>query len=183
MPTRMSEYGKARMWARSAWARLDLAPPVDLQAVSDFLRIEVTRCVMPNDILGLYLRDKGSNCQIKLNRGVAEPRLRFTWAHEIGHHLFLIANDKDSIHARRLRRDRNRLESACDKFAVELLMPAEIVAREALALGMPQVDKLRTLAARFGVSYQAMALRLDELRISHSSSPREKDSQIPQTHI
>ena len=53
-------------------------------------------------------------------------------------------------------------------FASHLLMPELIVRQVAADLGHPErVDKTRTLAEHFGVSAQAMKIRLRQLDLIH----------------
>lgn len=88
------------------------------------------------------------------------PRLRFTLAHEIGHHvngdLDAPRDDNESFSAR----SRDPIEVAANQFAAALLMPDNIVKYLVREKGM---TNLKDLAEKFGVSTVAMQFRLRNL--------------------
>ena len=94
----------------------------------------------------------------------APTRQNFTIAHELGHIALghLDGRDGELIDdAKRLRSAFwDREEREANAFAAELLMPARWV-REALEAGIRTLDELSTL---FGVSRQAMSVRIESLR-------------------
>jgi Zn-dependent peptidase ImmA (M78 family) len=159
-------------WAHSAWKRLDLTPPCDLQAVCDFLRVRVERRVLPNDLQGVYMRLVDGSQAIVVNRGLSLARMRFVWAHEIGHALLSRKMPGEIVVEFRVGRH-NAHERECDLFAAHLLMPEIRVRQLAADLGHPEsVDKTRTLAAHFGVSTQAIRIRLRDLGLVHVPASR-----------
>lgn len=117
-----------------------------------------------------------------------ETRLRFTCAHELGH-LLLHQTKTDTFRDAELPRskDADAIEREADRFAAALLMPVGTLASEIEAarishhLAPSCINMLRgddaltvwlwrrcflpTLAARYGVSRQAIAYRCRELRL------------------
>ncbi len=158
-------------WATSAWRRLKLTPPCDLQAVSDYLHIRVERRVLPNDLYGAYIRLPDGSHGIKLNSGLHPARQRYVWAHEIAHAL-LHRGQKVELVIEFRRGFALGRERDCDRFAACLLMPEVQLRAAAAELGHPTVNKARSLAVRFGVSTQAMRIRLSELGLVHAERPR-----------
>ena len=159
-------------WAHSAWRRLKLTPPCDLQAVCDFLRIRVQHRLMPGDVSGIFWRLPDGCQAIVLNQSLRTGRMRFVWAHEIGH--ALLSRKIPGQIVVELRSGRHVAhERECDVFAVHLLMPELLLRQAAAELGHPHiVDKTRTLAEHFGVSTQAMKIRLRGLGLVHVPAAR-----------
>jgi hypothetical protein len=113
---------------------------------------------------------------IVVNKNHPEVRKRFTVAHELGH---LVLHGFSSPHAdtrfRILLRDASSSTSQdieeiqANRFAAELLMPEHLV-KDCLEDAdidyvpkNPKTDSLETLAKRFGVSSQALSIRLGHL--------------------
>lgn len=99
-------------------------------------------------------------------------RRRFTIAHELGHWLLhhrarkrrtpIYCRPADVGATTRFQlEDAARLERDANRFAASLLMPETLVRREAEALAL----SVPALAKRFGVSGQAMQLRLERLNL------------------
>lgn len=88
------------------------------------------------------------------------PRLRFTIAHELGHHvngdIEAPRDDAESFSAR----SRDPIEVAANQFAAALLMPEPVVKYLIREQGVTDLDDL---ADRFGVSTVAMQFRLRNL--------------------
>jgi hypothetical protein len=100
---------------------------------------------------------------MRLRRGQAEPRLRFTKAHEICHTFFyeLVPEVKFRPHTTDPCEER-----LCNVGAEELLMPLSLVKAEA-AKRPVSIESLESLATRFDVSPAAMLLRLRRARLWH----------------
>lgn len=165
---------QAQRLAVSAWNHLDLEPPVDLRAVVARLGIKLKKELMSPDVFGIYMRTASGTAVIGVNSGMTYERQRFTCAHEIGHHLF--CHDLPGELFVKLRSDKKHpREREADRFAVELLMPGNIIIKHAKELGYPEYpDKLYNLCAKFGVSVSAMHIRLRELGLT----PKQKTSAI-----
>lgn len=101
---------------------------------------------------------------IRLNSLSSFVRQRFTLAHELGHLIFMqrfaLAGDcTQDI----------QLEAACDRLAVELLMPRQEAADYVKGLRVPSPENLKAVANRFSVSLQVAARRLDDLKLWKTS--------------
>ncbi|MCE5200867.1 MAG: ImmA/IrrE family metallo-endopeptidase [Armatimonadota bacterium] len=148
-----------RRWTQSAWSHLGLELPCDLHCVCDHLGLNIESIESCVQVPGYYVPGVSV---IGLNNYITQSRLRFTLAHEIGHHIIGQATGhKYTVDVPRW------MERLCDRFATELLMPADLVREQASDLGHPdRHDKTGTLAARFDVSISAMRYRLRELGLT-----------------
>lgn len=120
-------------------------------------------------ISGLYLRYPELGPILLVNASQVRWRQVFTLAHEFGHvwlhqHEHVVAS---RIFAPEPKRDKRVIERQANTFAAEFLMPEEGVKRAVATLaieeGMSSADVVR-LQRYFGVSYQAMIVRLKSLR-------------------
>jgi Zn-dependent peptidase ImmA (M78 family) len=109
---------------------------------------------LPGDLAGAYLPRDGKPV-ILLSGADPAPRMRFTLAHELGHHAFADHHQQDT-HAG-LVSPGHWIEVRANAFAAELLMPAPAVAEYT----QPTVATVTALAERFGVSLLAAAIRLE----------------------
>jgi Zn-dependent peptidase ImmA (M78 family) len=174
------------------WSRefnpLDFPIPVeDIADLKCHLAIDTTDALPPKMAGRLYVSER----IIEVRHDDIPQRQRFTIAHELGHywmhvlieklHLtgFVCSSDavspvestSESIilpgftldhvaSARQIdERDLRRIEIEANTFAAELLMPAQLVEQAIDAFG----TDIGILAARFGVSRQAMQIRLEKL--------------------
>lgn len=142
---------------------LDSAP-VDLQGMAKALGASVITENMAPLVSG-HIKRSGNGYEIAINAADAQERQRFTLAHEIAH--LLLHRDKlDSGLLEDDRMYRSALstpeERAANVLAARLLMPENLV-RLAHKAGADNASKLANL---FGVSQQAMEIRLRELRIA-----------------
>jgi hypothetical protein len=108
---------------------------------------------------GVFETARGS--VVKINSLSPPVRQAFTLAHEIGH-LMLPRSRRASLGCS----NDTELEIACDAIAAELLMPEEETRKLVRRLGNASPEKLKTIAASFGVSLQVAARRVTkDLRI------------------
>jgi Zn-dependent peptidase ImmA (M78 family) len=136
-----------------------LFPPIDIAHVSGLLGIGVKLRELPPDVSGFYTVTPAGRAMIVLNAAMPESRRRFTWAHELGHHLLETDGSLEQLSA-----DDRAEKRACDAFAAELLMPAHAVTSRLASLqGRPLRSMLSSLQATFGVSREAILNRLDDL--------------------
>lgn len=151
--------------------RVDEAPvPVDRIAKAEGARIFYQS--LEDNVSGFLYRD-ASQTVIGVNTHHAPVRRNFTTAHELGH---LLLHDQEQLHIDhdfrvRLRDDRSSegtdvAEREANFFAASLLMPRAFL--EADLSGQEYVDlldddSLRELARKYGVSTQALAIRLKSL--------------------
>jgi len=144
--------------------------PVDRIAKAEGARIFYQS--LEDNVSGFLYRD-ASQTVIGVNTHHAPVRRNFTTAHELGH---LLLHDQEQLHIDhdfrvRLRDDRSSegtdvAEREANFFAASLLMPRAFL--EADLSGQEYVDlldddSLRELARKYGVSTQALAIRLKSL--------------------
>lgn len=138
---------------------------------------------LPDDVSGILLplpKEAGQHkWSIVVNEAHASVRQRFTIAHELGHLLMhrYTTPHADGKFVMRFRNARSatgsdREEIEANQFAAELLMPERLVLAHATHLGLDlggdskpgsEAAALARLARRFGVSVQAMSLRVANL--------------------
>lgn len=139
-----------------------LRAPVDVREMAEGLGLNVWRKSLTGDVSGMILRDHkhGGKAGYSIFVNAAHPRTRqrFTIAHEIAH--FLLHRDRigDGIEDDALLRSGlSTLEEVqANKLAAKILMPLHLLRREMNA----GTRKLPELARKFGVSPQAMSIRL-----------------------
>lgn len=139
--------------------------PVDLDGMAAELGLAVERSPMPPGIAGKLIRDDAASAgyRIVINSQDAARRQRFTFAHELAH--FMLHRDLvDEVVDNALYRSPNLgddMERQADRFAAQLLLPAQEVRRAY------RDDKaLARLAERFNVSDAALRIRLRELGLA-----------------
>jgi len=147
-------------------------PPVPVREIARKHRARIVR-VSGNDvdIDGFLYRNK-NEVVIGINQDQASVRQRFTIAHELGH---LLLHENNHIRVDRGFRVRlrdhtsgegaDREEMEANRFAAELLMPIDFLRSDLKNQEFDLADdnQLRTLAKRYGVSTQALAIRLNGL--------------------
>jgi Zn-dependent peptidase ImmA (M78 family) len=142
-------------------------PPVKVQNIASKLGILVRYEPFEQDISGVLYRDKDTTT-IGVNAFHHPNRQRFTIAHEIGHfvlHEIAIHVDKGFrivLRDTRSSKATDRLEIEANRFAAELLMPEDMFRRDVdrYLRDFENESELNSLADRYQVSRQAMALRL-----------------------
>jgi Zn-dependent peptidase ImmA (M78 family) len=158
-PTVDTRQAETDLHARLAAAGL-LTIPLNVQAVAEFLGLEVVEEPMDDDLSG-YLERRGGTWVVGVNAFHHINRKRFTIAHEIAHFM-LHSAQQASFHDRTFSRratDPSPMEREADRFAAELIMPEPMV-RNLIASG---VTSLSALAERFRVSALAMNYRVKNL--------------------
>jgi hypothetical protein len=143
----------------------DVRLPVDPVRIARDLGLDVRIAPMQADVSGALENRPGRDPVIYLSIGDARNRQRFTCAHEIGHYVKRTneGNSNYEFVDRRAVLASTGLdpdERFANQFAAELLMPADAV-RRLRKQGFGPAD----LAARFGVSGEAMNLRLKNLGV------------------
>ncbi len=127
---------------------------------------------LDGDLSGFLYRDT-SQAVIGVNTSHSPTRQNFTLAHELGHLLF---HDQEQLHVDhefrvRLRNDVSsqgidEAEQEANFFAASLLMPREFIERDLASteyVDLLDDDFLHGLARKYGVSSQALAIRLKTL--------------------
>jgi Zn-dependent peptidase ImmA (M78 family) len=151
-------------------------PPVPVEQIAEDLGIRVVIEDFPDDtVSGFYFR-RGAERVIGVNGGHAKVRRRFTLAHELGH-VLLTAHDDLHIDRSLMRRDARSTtgsdwkEVEANSFAAELLLPMTMlnaVIRRQGGLDLDNAAEVKRLAATFGVSTQALLIRLGSRAIESS---------------
>lgn len=134
------------------------APPVPVEKVAEKVGLEVIEFPFHDKISGLLKKEEGV---IGVNRTQHPVRRRFTVAHELGH--FLLGHGmeslQDDIVDGHFAKSDSR-EREANMFASALLMPSEWVIDAVKKEGLD----LEKLAPMFGVSKQALTIRLLDLK-------------------
>lgn len=148
--------------------------PIDVKRIAKALGLQVVVEDLGTQVSGLLVNN-GRNAYICVHRDHAEPRQRFTIAHEIGHfvlrHQFVggehVHVDKGNFISQRGPRSSagvDPMEIEANQFAASLLMPSRMVRQLAGQQGLPLWDSdVSELAKIFKVSEQAMTIRLSTL--------------------
>ncbi len=144
---------------------LDRAP-VDLEGMSDALGLIVhVADNMHSDLSGMIVRsaESRSGFRIEVNGKHSHARQRFTLAHEIAHYLLHRDYIGDGIKDNALYRSdlSNKMEVEANSMAANILMPAQLIRRVYWA-GLRFISGL---SVAFGVSEEAMRIRLRQLRL------------------
>ena len=145
-------------------------PPVPVVAIAESLGATVRYAPYEGELAGMLIRDDAERgIVIGVNSLHHSNRQRFTIAHECGH-LRLHEGQRSYIDRsfRINRRDEvssqatDAEEIEANRFAAELLMPYDLIKAD-LMKHRPDIedeDELRKLADRYGVSLQALTLRI-----------------------
>lgn len=150
------------------------SPPVDVEELARSLGVTILKDSLDPEVSGLLYR-RADSTVIAVNRDHPETRRRFTIAHEVGH---LRLHDGRPLivdhvvrarinlrdHQSSLATDREEIEA--NRFAATLLMPSDFVDEQlpiVLRKGLAELATIDALARKFGVSHQAMEIRLTNL--------------------
>lgn len=146
-------------------------PPVSPRLVAERLGVPVFDWELPDEISGVFVQENG-RIAIGVNAHHPSVRQHFTIAHELGHCLHKAGRsvfvDFTLIEAAPWAEDteHRKEEARANQFAAALLMPRTWIVGDVKDLG---VD-LALLAKRYGVSEQALWLRLLNLRLVNEAS-------------
>lgn len=148
--------------------------PVDIYAKAKSLGIEIKERALEDAVSGMLLT-KNDKRLIVVNSLHSETRQRFSIAHEIGHYKLHnlpsgVFVDADPIFFRDKSGAGAPKEIEANAFAAELLMP-EVALRKFISEKSFEVfdeDVSKQIAEYFGVSIQAITVRLMKLELIHS---------------
>ena len=145
-------------------------PPVPVAAIAASLGATVRYAPFKGELAGMLIRDDAERgTVIGVNSLHHSNRQRFTIAHECGH--LRLHKGQQSYVDRSFRINRrdevssqatDAEEIEANRFAAELLMPYAMITED-LRTRRPDIedeDELRELADRYGVSLQALTLRI-----------------------
>lgn len=146
-------------------------PPVEVEAIAKAEGLEVVFHDMEDQVSGLLITN-AEKPVIAVNVRHHPNRQRFTIAHELGHFVLhrskpTVFVDEYLVHYRARSETPDRREMEANVFAASLLMPNRLVVKDILMKGGDLLDEetVRKFAQRFGVSAQALAIRLDQLGV------------------
>lgn len=161
--------------------------PVDLEKVARFLEVNVHFDTLEDKVSGVLVV-KGAERNALINALHHSNRQRFSLAHEFGH-LVLHDSEGDRLFIDTNMRVYQRVGAAsaeaynqpgsttnpheereANQFASALLMPSALVQREAINLDLSEETDVAFLARTFGVSDQAMTIRLQQLGLLQLTS-------------
>lgn len=164
MPTTAQIERKA--WQQLREHELDVAP-VDVEALAKALDVNVVFEHMENAVSAM-LSIEDENANVVVNAGHPENRRRFSIAHELGHFMLHISDDKHLFVDRNFFRNQassvgeSRQEIEANAYAAALLMPARLIEEE-LSDEYDTELYIDELAEKFTVSEHAMTIRLIKL--------------------
>jgi len=156
-----------------------LRVPIPVGDVARRLGLRVSPANLTDDVSGMLVIEEGRG-SIGYNSGHPPVRQRFTIAHELAH--FVLHHSAQNVfidkkqHTAMFRRDHRSstgndiIEIEANQFAAALLMPRSLILQEIIDLDFDLADEdtLRLLALRFGVSTQAMSIRLGTIGVFES---------------
>ena len=157
--------------ARRVLDELGYSIPVDVEAIAMAQGVAIYRQDLEDSVSGVLVVKNGRGV-IGVNEGHHPNRQRFSIAHELGH--YLLHPDAGSVFVDRspvFFRDKTSSEGVeeqeidANAFAAELLMPEEDLKAQLDGRPIDAFDdvSVRRLATRFGVSAQALTIRLTNL--------------------
>lgn len=160
----------AKKAAREILKRFGGAFPVDVQAIVEAHNVRLNTSPLEDLVLGWLLLEN-DRAIIRVNKNLSSDLQRFSIAHSLGH--FVLHHDQPKIkifvettapvkESSRFMTGSKRQEHMADVFASELLMPEGELKKETGGRPVSPTDVkiVRRLAARFGVSKQAITMRL-----------------------
>lgn len=121
--------------------------------------IKIMKVTLASDVSG-KLEYKEGYWMMSVNEQHPEVRQRYTLGHELGHYLNhrdSVKSFEDTVYFR--SKQKSSMEYMADQFAARLLMPENDV-NELIKTGIRTVKEM---AAKFGVSLEAMKFRLEQL--------------------
>lgn len=147
--------------------------PVDIEVLVKAHNIAIRTQALEDSVSGMLVIKNG-HAIIGVNENHHPNRQRFTLAHELGH--FLLHRNKSSIFVDASTiffRDNTSSDGSktqeieANAFAAELLMPEKQVREAVSSQPLDAFDEgaVRRLAAQFGVSAQAITIRLTRLEL------------------
>lgn len=157
--------------ARQLLERFGEHPPIDIEAIIRAHGIAIRSQELEDSVSGMLVIKDGRTT-IGVNENHHPNRQRFTLAHELGHFLLHrnVSNifiDASTIFFRDgMSSDGTKTEEIdANAFAAELLMPEKQIREAINSQPLDAFDEgaVRRLAAHFGVSAQALTIRLTRL--------------------
>jgi Zn-dependent peptidase ImmA (M78 family) len=159
--------------ARQVFQNTDGTIPVDVDRIAAESSITIRLQAFEDSVSGILVV-RGDEGIIAVNQNHHRNRQRFTIAHEIGH--FLIHRESTSqfidsspvfFRGPAAAEGTDKQEIEANQFAAELLMPEDVLTQRLGNRPMDAFDEnaVRRLASLFGVSAQALTIRLTRLNL------------------
>jgi Zn-dependent peptidase ImmA (M78 family) len=146
--------------------------PVDLDVVARHFNLQIIFISLDDDVSGLLITKPDRSC-IAVREQDHKARQRFTMAHEIGHyclrhqfepgqHVHVDRGYAISQRNTRSSTGTDQKEIEANQFAARLLMPTKLLQKSIRELNADHLYDIHVtkLAIKFGVSEQAMTIRL-----------------------
>lgn len=150
-------------------------PQVDIERIARDQGTQIQKRPVEDDVSGFLFRDNNlGSAVIGVNSRQHKNRQRFTVAHELGH---LLLHSQSGVHVDHHFQVKNRdgrssqgtdiEEVEANLFAAEILMPEQFLRADIqnLCFDFENEQDIAELAARYGVSKQAMSYRLSSLSL------------------
>ncbi|MDX2004547.1 MAG: ImmA/IrrE family metallo-endopeptidase [Meiothermus sp.] len=143
--------------------------PVDVYALAQTLGVSVVEESLDDPVSGFLIvkKDKGI---VAVNKNHHTNRRRFSVAHELGHFVLHRQEEKlfvTNVYYRNGASDKgvDPKEIQANAFAAALLMPEDTLRQLVgdTAIDLSDEERVKSLAAKFEVSLQAMLVRLSSL--------------------
>lgn len=140
--------------------------PIDVEKIAHNLKIQIKYVTFDYKPISGVLIIKDNQKKIGVNIFQSSNRKRFTIAHELGH--FILHDDNPIFVDEHYREkilnegiDPNEIEA--NLFAVELLMPEHFIRNDIKNFETIDAVLVRELAKKYKVSFESLALRLNNL--------------------
>ena len=163
---------KSERAAEDLLRRFGCIVPIQIEEIATKLGLEIVRQPMEDSVSGmLIIKQEGGT--IGVNENHHPNRQRFSIAHELGHYILhrndmnvfldtspIFFRDESSADGSKVR------EIEANHFAAEILMPREVLVpyiRQEIGFDPSNDLALKRLAGYFGVSTQALLIRLTRL--------------------
>lgn len=163
---------KAKRAAQNILRETNYTIPVDVRRIISHYGIEIIEQPMEENVSGMMVV-KNKRAMIGVNQAHHPNRQRFSLAHELGHYVLHRENQSIFVDASTIffRDERaadgtDQFEIEANTFAAELLMPEQDL-RAAVRKPLDAFDEraVSKLAIHFGVSVQALTIRLTRLKL------------------
>lgn len=165
---------RAKEAAKGILKRFGTHVPIDVESVVKAHGISILVEDVEVSLSGMLVI-KPEHTYLVLNQLHPMGRMRFSLAHELGH--YLLHRDTSSVFIdeaplfyrdERSKEGTDPLEVEANAFAAELLMPEDVLRKEigANPFSAEDEERIRELAARYGVSSSAMINRLKKLKLA-----------------
>jgi Zn-dependent peptidase ImmA (M78 family) len=145
--------------------------PIDIERIIQSYNIEIRSQSLEDSMSGMLVIKNG-RAVIGINQAHSKTRQRFSLAHELGHYLLHSKSTQVFVDASTIFfRDElaaegsDLVEIEANMFAAELLMPEQVLRQMIRQQPLDAFDDraVQRLAAKFGVSVQALTIRLARL--------------------